>query len=415
MEQLIPVVNYHYFDRDISWLSFNERVLLEAAKETVPLLERINFLSIYSSNLDEFYRVRIPVLMALQKIKKDKSKDDAELLKLATGKIETQLKLFGSILTDQLIPRLRENSIHRSMPNRFRPSSNSLHGNSFTLNCSFCYPSNYQSTMQRFSPSNQLYIAAIVEQEDEQRAVIINIPTPYVSRFLNIESSGINYVVFIDDIIKENLSFIYPDSIIKGAYSFKITRDAELGLQDEYEGDIAEKIEKQIVKRDQGFATRFLYSPGLPGHILEQLIELFNLSNATVVEGGAYHNLKDLSSFPVKDQDLRYPKWPALPKTLINEQSLLHSIALNDIVVHPPYHDYNLVLRFFNEAAVDKYVREIYVTLYRVAGDSHIASALITAARNGKTVTVFELKAGLMKRIISDGQKDERSGCQDHL
>ena len=213
-------------------------------------------------------------------------------------------------------------------------------------------------------------------------------------RFLNTEAGGINYIVFIDDIIKENLSFIFPGTTIKGAYSFKITRDAELGVQDEYEGDIADKIEKQIAKRDLGFATRFLYSPGIPAHMLEKIIAAFNLFNASVVEGGAYHNLKDLSSFPVNEAKLMLSQWAAIVKKIMNPQSLFNSIALNDIILHTPYHDYGLVLRFFNEAAIDKDVEEIYVTLYRIAGDSRIANALISAAKNGKSVTVFvELKA----------------------
>jgi polyphosphate kinase len=132
----------------------------------------------------------------------------------------------------------------------------------------------------------------------------------------------------------------------------------------------------------------------MPHHVLEQIISTFNLSNASVVEGGAYHNLKDLSVFPVKEPSLSYPKWPATPKKILNPVSLFGSIALSDIILHTPYHDYGLVLRFFNEAAIDKDVEEIYVALYRIAGDSRIANALISAARNGKTVTVFvELKA----------------------
>src|SRR4029077_6335330 len=117
---------------------------------------------------------------------------------------------------------------------------------------------------------------------------------------------------------------------------------------------IADKIERQIAKRDQGFATRFLYSPGFPGHLLQQFVSTFNLAQASVVEGGVYHNLKDLSSFPVKEPDLRYPKWPAAKQDIISVQSLFNSIALNDMIFHPPYHDYGLVLRFFNEAAIDK-------------------------------------------------------------
>lgn len=389
-------MDYQYFDRDVSWLSFNERVLLEAAKDNVPLLERINFLSIYSSNLDEFYRVRFPSLLALQKIKKEKDNNDtAQVLQESNDKIKAQLQQYGNILVQQVIPSLKERSIHliyqENIPAVIKLATQNYF---FSQVLAFLQPVDLAKAGDFFPENNKLYMAVVFARQDEQKTMIINIPAPPLPRFFDTQADGIRYIVFIDDIIRENLPFIFPGESIKGAHSFKITRDAELDLQDEYEGDIADKIEKQIVKRDQGFATRFLHSPGMPGELLQQFIYAFNLSKASVVEGGTYHNLKDLSSFPVKDEDLRYPKWPAIKKNILSPQSLFNSIALQDIILHPPYHDYGLVLRFFNEAAIDKDVDEIYVTLYRIAGDSRIANALISASRNGKNVTVFvELKA----------------------
>jgi len=389
-------VDHHYFDRDISWLSFNERVLLEAAKDSVPLLERINFLSIYSSNLDEFYRVRFPSLLALQKITKEKGKSDAaQVLQQANDMIRSQLQRFGQILTQQVIPLLKERDVHlvyqENIPDVIKPATQEYF---FSQVLAFLQPVDLVKAGDFFPENNCLYMVVVLQRHAEEKAVIINIPSPNLSRFLTTEAGGTRYIVFMDDIIRENLPFIFSDSPIKGVYSFKITRDAELDLQDEYEGDIADKIEKQIAKRDLGFATRFLHSPGMPAQLLQQFIDVFNLSNASVVEGGTYHNLRDLSSFPVKDESLRYPKWPATRKNILHPQSLLNSIALQDIILHPPYHDYGLVLRFFNEAAIDKDVDEIYIALYRIAGDSRIANALISASRNGKNVTVFvELKA----------------------
>jgi len=389
-------VDYHYFDRDISWLSFNERVLLEAAKDNIPLLERINFLSIYSSNLDEFYRVRFPSLLALQKIKKEKDNNDAtQVLQEANDMIKAQLQQYGNILVHRVIPSLKEKSIHliyqENIPSIIKQVTQDYF---FSQLLAFLQPIDLAKAGDFFPENNKLYMVVVFERQEEQKAVIINIPSPPLPRFFDTEAGDMRYIVFIDDIIRENLPFIFPGSPVKAAYSFKITRDAELDLQDEYEGDIADKIEKQIIKRDQGFATRFLHSPGMPGELLQQFIEVFNLSKASVVEGGTYHNLKDLSSFPVKDDSLRYPKWPSIKKNIVSPQSLFNSIALQDIILHPPYHDYGLVLRFFNEAAIDKDVDEIYVTLYRIAGDSRIANALISASKNGKNVTVFvELKA----------------------
>jgi polyphosphate kinase len=391
----LPTVEQSYFDRDLSWLSFNERVLLEAAKETVPLLERINFLSIYSSNLDEFYRVRIPALMALQKIKKNKDYA-ARVLEQATQRVHLQQELFGQVLTRQIIPALKEDGIHliynEAIPEIIKPAVLDFF---FSRLLAFLQPIDLSETGSSFFPeNNKLYIAAIFEQDDQAKTVILNIPSGSMARFFLAEAGATRYVIFIDDIIREHLPLLYPGAQIDGAYSFKITRDSELDLQDEYEGDIAEKIEKQIAKRDLGFATRFLHSPSMPDHLLQSLIEAFSLSNASIMKGGTYHNLKDLASFPIKESRLSYPKWNTIKKTIPFPLSLLDSIMTHDLILHTPYQDYNLVLRFFNEAALDKDVEEIYVTMYRIAGDSHIGHALISAARNGKNVTVFvELKA----------------------
>lgn len=387
-----------YFDRDLSWLSFNERVLLEAAKDDLPLLERINFLSIYSSNLDEFYRVRIPALMALQKIKKEKRKDAGDvslLLEEITKKIKCQQEKFGNIFSNQVLPLLAENNIHlvykTAIPPDIRAATRDYF---FSQLLAFLQPVTLSKDSVNFFPeNNKLYLVVSLKENEKEKIVILNIPSDSLPRFFSKNLDGTQYIVFIDDILRDNLSVIFPDAEEKGAYSFKITRDAELDLQDEYEGDIAEKIEKQIAKRDYGFATRFLYDPGMPETVLNELVNQFNLSNASVIQGGVYHNLKDLSSFPVKSASLSYEKWISSRKPLSRE-NLLSSMEQEDIVLHTPYQDYELVLRFFNEASIDADVDEIYVTLYRIAGDSRIAQALISAAKNGKTVTVFvELKA----------------------
>ncbi len=388
--------DFSFYDRDLSWLSFNERVLLEAGKASVPLLERINFLSIYSSNLDEFYRVRIPALMALQNIQSFGSKEKtASLLQQAVTKIDGQLQLFGKILFGEIIDELASNNIYFVYNKPIPESIGSVAEEYFlTQVLAFIQPVYIANQEAGFFPgNNKLYKAVVLEQPDAgEETVIVNIPSDSLARFYSTTINNTQYVVFIDDIIKENLQHIFPGTVIKGSYNFKTTRDAELDLQDEFEGDIAEKIEHQIAKRDLGFATRFLYQPDMPAHLLQQLIGHFNLQRASVVAGGMYHNLKDLSSFPVKATSLSYSKWVPAKKAIGN--SLLNDIANKDILLHPPYQSYDTVLRFFNEAAIDAHVEEIYLTMYRIAQDSKIASALISASKNGKKVTVFiELKA----------------------
>jgi len=391
-------VNYKYFDRDLSWLSFNERVLLEASKACVPLRERINFLSIFSSNLDEFYRVRMPALMAFRKIKKEETKATV-ILEQATAMIQKQQELFGQLLNNEIIPCLKEEKIYllynEPIPAEVQSAVQEFF---FSQLLAFIQIIVLTENDSNFLPeSNKLYMTVLLERDNnnnKESAVIINIPSDHLSRFFKTTINDVEYFVFIDDIIKENLPLIFSERKVQGAYNFKITRDAELNLEDEYAGDIAEKIEKLITKRDMGFATRFLFAPGTPDLLLQQFIKRFNLTHASIMQGGAYHNLKDLSGLPIAKSTLFYPKWPPIKKAVVPAHSLLECIAAGDIMLHSPYHDFNLALRFFNESATDPEVQEIYVTTYRIASDSRIAMALITAAKNGKQVTVFvELKA----------------------
>ncbi|MCW3117715.1 MAG: ppk1, partial [Chitinophagaceae bacterium] len=393
---------YRFFDRDLSWLSFNERVLMEAGKEDVPLIERIKFLSIFSSNLDEFYRVRMPAVMALSKLHKVKKKQEDTInetgnhLEEVTQIILRQQQYFGSLLTGNIIPALKEKAIYlvynETLPEITRKDTTAYFFNTLSAFIQIIY---LNRTDNFFPENNKLYIAVTLEQNGKSDIALINIPSDTVSRFYNRKESGTNYIIFTDDIIKDNLQFIFPQYRITGSFSLKITRDAELDLLDEYEGDLAEKIEKQISKRDFGLATRFLYQPDLPLPVLERLIHTFNLSNANIIPGGNYHNLKDLMSIPVHDMVLEYPGNPASDYRFRQKtDSLFREIQYNDILIHTPYNSYNTVLRFFNEAAMDDDVEEIYTTLYRVASDSRIVYALISAAKNGKSVTVFvELKA----------------------
>ena len=388
-----------FFDRDLSWLCFGESVPLETGNSEGSLLERIRFLSIYSSNSDEFYRVRMPALMALDKINRKKDGGDApSVLQKANAIIHRQQELFGTTLAD-ILPELRsKNNSHlvykEPIPEPVQAAATDYF---FTQVLAFLQPVYLSDrTVQFFPENNKLYLVAIVSiAQYKEEYIILNIPSDLLPRFYSVQHEGIQYILFLDDIIRYNLQAVMPQVSILSSYSFKVTRDAELGLEDEYEGDMAEKIEKQIAKRDFGFATRFLYGAGLPARCLQALMNVLHLSNANVIEGGMYHNLKDLASLPITDPALMYPHWPVTEYPVPTDPpSLLEEIIQKDIILHPPYQSYNTVLRFFNEAAIDPWVEEIYVTLYRIAGDSKIAYALMSAARNGKKVTVFvELKA----------------------
>ncbi|HEX9512154.1 MAG TPA: polyphosphate kinase 1 [Puia sp.] len=406
-----------FFDRDLSWLSFNYRVLQEGARENVPLLERIGFLSIYCSNLDEFYRVRIPALSALQKISSKKIvatmaaaeilPGNGSLLQQIEAVVNGQLEHFGQILTGQILPALASQGIHfiydQPIPEAVKRGAREYF---FTQLLAFLQPVHLSRAKDTFFPENdKIYFAVVTggsadsemaptEDASREDIYILNIPSDGLPRFYQAEADNTQTILFIDDIIRDNLKFIFPGLSIRGAYSIKITRDAELDLEDEYDGDLAEKIEKKLAKRDAGLATRFLYQPGIPLSILESLISSLGLSKASIVAGGRYHNLRDLAVFPVKDDRLSYPKWPSQKRSYTDPQSLFQLISEKDILLHAPYESYDPVLRFFNEASIDPSVEEIYLTMYRIARDSRIAHALISASRNGKKVTVFvELKA----------------------
>ena len=385
-----------FFDRDISWLSFNGRILSEAGKETVPLMERIRFLSIYSSNLDEFYRVRMPAIEAIEPLPVDKN--TLSLYQQATSIINGQQDLYGQILHNSIIPALQQNNFHfiynEVIPEKIAATVTDYF---FTEVAGFLQPKLLTANANFFPENNQLYLAVIVHFETiEEQLYLVNIPAKDIGRFLKV-TAGEQYIIFLEDIVRSHVHHLFTAAAtVVACYNIKITRDAEMDLLDEYGDDLAEKMESQLSKRDLGLASRFLYEPGIPLRHLQDIIQIFNLQKAAVVQGGTYHNLKDLAQLPVDETIPSYPAWPSLNnKFALNDNtSLFEQISAADKMVHTPYQSYGMILRFFNEASIDTTVEEIYTTLYRVASDSKIVHALMSAAKNGKKVTVLiELKA----------------------
>ena len=395
MEELVET---RLFNRDLSWLKFNERILMEAEREAVPLLERIKFLSIFSSNLDEFYRVRMPVLLALEKLSGKTDNDihiEADLLNSANNLISDQQQRYGKALKQHIIPQLKENNIHLLYGDVF-PDEIKQQINRYFLSqvLAFMQPVYVEENTDFFPSNNELYFLITLKEGKIEKTVILNIPSNELPRFYKIEHEDKVFIVFLDDIVRFNLDSVFKNEEITGCFSFKITRDAEIDLKDEYSGNLSDQLEAQLLKRDSGLATRFLHQPGIPENVLALLKKLFSLKKANMVEGGQYHNLKDLMSFPVNKPGLSNQSWPKICNTDVVNGTLTQAIEKNDIIIHTPYQSYDSVLRFFNEAAIDPDVKEIYLTIYRVASDSKIINALISAAKNGKKVFVLvELKA----------------------
>ncbi|MGC4035306.1 MAG: polyphosphate kinase 1 [Chitinophagaceae bacterium] len=397
---------YHFLNRDLSWLSFNYRVLLEAKDKTVPLYSRISFLSIFSSNLDEFFRVRMPAILALSGIESKKISISDEypkdLAEQVQHTLKKQLAEYGRVLTEEMLPALEENNIILYYDTVIRPEHNEAIRDYFLSRVlSFIQPVLLRKENREdiFLENNALYFIADIEAIDsgKRRHALINIPSDKMPRFMELNPvEEQHYIIFLDDIVRENVNTLFPGYLIHGVYSIKLTRDAEMNVEDEYTGDIAEKIEKQLEKRDIGRSTRFLHEQTMSEGTIEFVKNYFGLSNRELFAGGRYHNLKDLGNLPnPSDKKLTYPQWPVVKHPRFNStQSIFKTIDEGDRLLHLPYHSYNYILRFFNEAAIDPFVKEIYVTLYRVASDSQIVNALISAAKNGKKVTVFvELKA----------------------
>ncbi len=395
-----------FYNRDLSWLGFNLRVLQEAADKEVPLYERLKFLSIFSSNLDEFFRVRYPSVIALSKLNnktrmKASLSSTEDIPEKIQNEINRQLDIYGSTLLKEIIPELKENGIIFYYNSEVRAEHIPEIKEIFLSHVlSFIQPIflDGHSTHTFIPENNRLYFVVSLKENNQGllKQAIINIPSNKLKRFFALTPlDGLEHVIFIDDIVKENLAILFPGLEIIGVYSIKFNRDAELHLVEEYSGDLLNKIEKQLKKRDDGPTSRFLYQNGMPRNLQLFLASAFGVKFEDMFTGGRYHHLSDLSSFPTFNKDLTYQKIKPLSSLNVTDSGdIFNVLNKQDVLLHIPYQSYNPVLSFFNQAAVDMEVTDIYITLYRVAAESHIVNALISAAKNGKNVIAFiELKA----------------------
>lgn len=393
------MADYPLFDRDLSWLSFNYRVLSEARSTKVPLLERLRFLAIYSSNLDEFFRVRVASLRRLaelspKKIEKHLDFDPQQTLSAIHEKVEAHLEEYGRTL-ENVIEALKEKGmfIHRSSIHQEHiPQLDQFFK---TKVLGLLRPSSVNEEFP-FINNKALYFAVTLFDGDETRVSILNIPSDKCSRFYSVsDEQGLHYY-FLDDLIRNNLNLVYPNCEVIGCHSFKLNKDADLQIDDEFSGNLVSKIEKQIQKRDLGDPTRLLIDSSFPDNLLELFMDKLGVTEDEISHGGRYHNLNDF--FQIRgngNKNLEYAsQTPIRSRSLDAYQSMFAAIDKEDHILHFPYQSYDYILQFFNEAAIHPDVTEINVTFYRMAEDSMIGEALLSAARNGKKVHVFmEVKA----------------------
>ncbi|MDX1438665.1 MAG: polyphosphate kinase 1 [Rubricoccaceae bacterium] len=415
------------YDRELSWLAFNERVLQEAGDPSVPLNERINFLAIFSSNLDEFFRVRVGGLRALLRLKKKQRQalafDLEKLLDEIHEIVLDQQEEFGRIFQTEVLPQLSQAGVHlRDTRTLNEAQLSELDEYISKKLLPALYPIMLSDGDAPFLENGQIYLAVELWPEGEELrsdATCALVPIPdVIERFVELPTTAERVVMFLDDVIRWALPTLFPGKDVGEAFAIKLTRDADLLLEDEFSGDLVEKIRKAIKRRDQGVPSRFLFDMRMPHALLLWLQEVFALEDEDLVGGGRYHNLSDLWTLPrPEDPEFSYPPMPPLPHPeLENAPSLLDAIREDDRLLHFPYQRYDTVVRLFEEAAADPNVEEVAATLYRVAKDSAVVKALISAAEAGKKATAFvEVKARFdEENNLEWAERMEQAGVRVH-
>ena len=403
---------YRYFKRDVSWLSFNYRVLMEAEDASLPIYERIKFLSIYSSNLEEFYEIRVAehrgVIMKKNFVEESAAEAE-ETLAAITREVNRQQRDYYRIFYEQILPALNRQHIFLYQDEHPQPFHEDFVRDFFNEEVfPFLSPVMIQAgEIRTFIRDRRLYLVIrMVKKSDRLEDVddkpayhyaLMKIPFSKVPRFIELPPhEGKYYLMFIDDIIRANLHSVFPGYEIESCYSIKISRDADIYLEDEGKGSILEKIRKKVKKRKIGALSRFMYDQAMPADFLAFVCGAFGILPDDLVVGGRYNNLQDLSKLPnpAGKQLEQHPPLPMRIPYLDEVGSIFKVIKKRDVMLHFPYESFDYLLRFLMEAAFDPKVDEIKITQYRVAENSAVINTLISAAQNGKKVTVFvELKA----------------------
>lgn len=417
-----------YINRDLSWLGFNYRVLQEAKDPSVPLMDRLKFLAIYSSNLDEFFRVRVAnnrnLLRLGKKEKKDLGFEPEEVLQQILKVVNDQQLQFSDIFFSEILPLLRKEGIFVIRRQEMNEEQQEFINNYFTENL-LPYVQPVLLVKQKIKPflnNGSLYLALHLRdiKTAERSYAIVKVPSEIVGRFIELPhyNEKEKVIILIDDVVRHSVSWIFPGYDIIESYSIKLTRDAELYIDDEFSGDLLAKIKASLNKRKVGPASRLVYDRTMPNHFLKFLKKVFELTDYDLLPEGRYHNNSDFFTFPSFDRKHLYESAlePLPIPKLENTDTIFEEIRKKDHFIHPPFHSYLSVITFFEAAAVDPHVSHIKVVQYRVARVSRIMNALIKASQKGKQVSVFiEVKARFDEEAnLRWGEKLEEAGVQVH-
>ena len=417
-----------FIHRDISWVSFNYRVLQEAKDPSVPLFERIKFLAIYSSNLGEYFAVRVAQHINLLKVsKKTKKKldyDPKQVLMEIRNALNYQLEEFSDIFENQIVRELKKYDIRLLRRLQLNPEQEEFVEDYFKDNLMpFVQPVLLiKHKIRPFLSNAALYLMIEMRdrENDKKQNAIVKIPSDHLPRFIALPSSKAKRkdIIMLDDIIRHNVQYLFPGYEILDTYSIKLTRDAALYIDDEFSGNLLAKIKHSLTKRDVGPPSRLVIDREMPNKQLDFLMDNFGLEKYGVFPEGRYHNNFDFFQFPdfglTQLKNIPFP--PLAYDPLEKTKDYFKSLREKDHLVHFPYQSYESVIRFFEEAANDPDVTHIKIIQYRVAKKSRIMQALIKAVENGKQVSAFiEVKARFDEEAnLRWGEILEKAGVQVH-
>ena len=394
-----------YVERDLSWMYFNRRILQEAEKQTVPVLERMSFLGIYSNNLDEFFRVRVASLSRIAESKERIPKADRDRAKKTIKEINRLNAAYNKefehtvgVVTGELanhhIRLLHETDLNEEQKTFIkRLYLDRLNGITNPV-----WLSEIKEIGTAYDDSIYLAVKRSQWVPSKKKAnvtyALIKVPDREVGRFVVLPASdGYSNIMFLDDVVRFCLPLIFigAGKCTYEAYSFKFTKDAEMDIENDLSYGVVQKVAKGVKSRKRGEPIRVIYDGRMPKDLLRKIMARLNVDQLdTIVSGGRYQNHKDFMGFPdCGMKELRYPAWtPIVKPELETEECVLDTIRHKDRFLHVPYHSFNSFIRVLREAALNPAVTEIRATLYRLAKDSKVVNTLICAARNGKKVTV---------------------------
>ena len=399
-----------YVERDISWLYFNRRVLQEACRQDVPLLERLSFLGIYSNNLDEFFRVRVASQTRIAEWDgKQGAKEAAKAKSIVRqiSKLNSRYQKEYEEGVHQVYEDLRKENIciisDKDVTEdqlEFIHSYYSDHIDGLIVPVRFASVKHldYESDQNIYHAVRAVKTTAAGNHAYEY--AFFELPVQNCGRFVRLpDKDGKSYIMYLDDVVRCSLPKIFAGSGYSSfeSYAFKFTRDAEMEIDDDQRSGILQKISKGLKTRKKGEALRVVYDANMPQDLLKRVIGKLDLGlSDTVMQGGRYQNHKDLMKFPDRGRkDLKYRPMPQIIQTAFQESgTIMQKIKEQDRFLHVPYHSFSTFIGLLHEAALNSNVKSIKITLYRLAKDSKVIKALIGAARNGKKVTaVIELLA----------------------